>query len=59
MKPFATGGVYLNSLGSDEEDERRVSDAIGGNLARLRSVKRKYDPENFFRLNANIQPMEN
>ena len=59
MKPFATGGVYLNSLGSDEEDERRVIDATGGNLARLRSVKRKYDPENFFRLNANIQPMEN
>ena len=59
MKPFATGGVYLNSLGSDEEDERRVGEATGGNLMRLRRVKRKYDPENFFQLNANIQPMEN
>jgi hypothetical protein len=58
MKPFATGGVYLNSLGADEEDERRVGEATGGNLTRLRRVKREYDPDNFFRLNANIQPIE-
>ncbi|WP_202396129.1 FAD-binding oxidoreductase [Stappia sediminis] len=56
MKPFATGGVYLNSLGSDEEDERRVGEATGANMARLRDIKARYDPDNFFRLNANIEP---
>jgi hypothetical protein len=27
-----------------------------GNLGRLREVKKKYDPTNLFRLNANVQP---
>ena len=58
MKPFSTGGVYLNSLGGDEEDERRVGEAVGGNEARLRKIKARYDPSNFFRLNANIQPAQ-
>jgi FAD/FMN-containing dehydrogenase len=57
MKPYATGGVYLNSLGADEEDERRVSEAIGANVERLRRIKARYDPQNFFRLNANIPPL--
>jgi hypothetical protein len=28
----------------------------GANLQRLREIKRKYDPDNFFRLNNNIAP---
>ena len=54
MKPFATGGEYVNNLG--EEGEDRVKDAYGFNHEQLVAVKNKYDPSNFFRLNANIKP---
>jgi len=48
-------GVYVNFL---EVDERaRIGDAYPtGTYARLAEVKRRYDPENFFRLNQNIDP---
>jgi FAD/FMN-containing dehydrogenase len=54
MRPFATGGVYVNNLG--EEGEERIRAAYGGNYARLAAVKAKYDPNNLFRLNQNIRP---
>ncbi|ESY68687.1 dehydrogenase [Mesorhizobium sp. LNHC252B00] len=54
VRPFSTGGVYANNLG-DEGDER-VRDAYGANYARLASIKKQYDPTNFFRLNQNIRP---
>lgn len=52
--PFASGGVYVNFLTADEGD--RVSAAYGPNYDRLAQVKRKYDPENLFRVNQNIVP---
>ncbi len=54
VRPFSTGGVYANNLG-DEGDER-VRDAYGVNYARLATIKKQYDPTNFFRLNQNIRP---
>ncbi len=54
IKPFSTGGEYVNNLGDDGDD--RIGAAYGANLARLVTLKDKYDPENFFRLNANIRP---
>ena len=54
MKPFSTGGEYVNNLGDEGED--RISAAYGANHARLITLKDKYDPQNFFRLNANIRP---
>jgi FAD/FMN-containing dehydrogenase len=54
MAPFTTGGVYLNYLGSEGQD--RVRAAYGENYERLAAIKNKYDPENFFRLNQNIEP---
>ncbi|GIG60525.1 FAD-linked oxidase [Longispora fulva] len=55
MAPHATGGVYVNFLGS--EGEERVRAAYGpGKLARLAAVKARYDPTNFFRVNQNIAP---
>jgi FAD binding domain/Berberine and berberine like len=54
MKPFSTGGVYANNLG--EEGTERVRAAYGENYPRLVSIKKKYDPTNFFQLNQNIRP---
>ena len=54
MRPFSTGGVYVNNLG--EEGEDRVRAAYGDNYHRLAALKRKYDPNNIFRLNQNVRP---
>jgi FAD/FMN-containing dehydrogenase len=47
-------GVYVNWL--MEEGERRVREAYGERYQRLQVLKRRYDPENVFRLNQNIRP---
>jgi FAD/FMN-containing dehydrogenase len=48
-------GVYVNFLG--DEGAERVRQAYGPQkYHRLQTLKRKYDPENFFRLNQNISP---
>ena len=54
MRPFSTGGVYVNNLGDEGED--RVRAAYGSNYDRLVALKTRYDPTNFFRLNQNIKP---
>lgn len=52
--PFATGGGYVNFLTEDES--ARVASAYGPNYERLAEVKRKFDPDNLFRMNHNIPP---
>jgi FAD/FMN-containing dehydrogenase len=48
-------GVYVNFLGDEGAD--RVRQSYGPEkYDRLQALKRKYDPENFFRLNQNIAP---
>jgi FAD/FMN-containing dehydrogenase len=55
VRPFSTGRVYVNFLG--DEGQERVRAAYGeAKYERLRALKRKYDPTNFFRLNQNIRP---
>jgi FAD/FMN-containing dehydrogenase len=56
MKPWATGGVYLNFVGDEGED--RVVAGYGGRSSydRLAAVKAEYDPDNVFHLNHNIKP---
>ena len=56
MRPHANGRMYLNFPGAMEEGEPLVATAYGRNYARLRRIKRRYDPANLFRLNANIVP---
>ena len=53
-EPFATGGVYINFLTSDEMS--RVKSAYGPNYDRMVTAKKKYDPKNFFRMNMNVSP---
>jgi hypothetical protein len=55
MQPFSTGDLYLNFLG--DEGPERVKAAYGaGKYEQLATLKNKYDPANFFRLNQNIKP---
>jgi FAD/FMN-containing dehydrogenase len=53
IEPF-TKGVYINHLDSD--DDPRIAHAYGPNFERLKTIKKKYDPDNFFRMNNNIKP---
>jgi FAD/FMN-containing dehydrogenase len=54
LEPFASG-VYVNVLGDEgESGVRRAYPA--GKLARLATLKRRYDPDNVFHLNQNIRP---
>lgn len=55
LTPYEISGAYTNYFG-DDESTARVSDAYGGNFARLRALKDQYDPSNIFRLNQNILP---
>jgi len=48
-------GVYVNFLGLESAERLRAA-YPGGTWERLRSIKRRYDPENLFRLNQNIRP---
>jgi len=52
MQPWSAQQVYVNAL--SEDDSGRVAEAYGGNYARLREAKAKYDPANRFRRNQNI-----
>ncbi len=55
LKPWATGRVYLNYIG--DEGQARIESSFGTEkLARLRALKTKWDPQNFFRHNQNIRP---
>jgi FAD/FMN-containing dehydrogenase len=53
MRPFSTGGAYLNF--TPEAD--RVRDAYGvEKYERLVALKNRYDPNNLFHMNQNIKP---
>ena len=56
MRPFSTGGTYVNFLTEDESPER-IKAALGQGLARLAEVKSRWDPQNVFRTNRNITPV--
>ena len=54
MHPYLERSVYVNNLG--DEGQERVQAAYGENYPRLVDVKRKYDPDNVFHANQNIDP---
>jgi len=55
LQPFMAPGRYVNYL-ADDEPHDATANAYGPNYRRLQQIKAKYDPENFFRMNQNIQP---
>ena len=54
VRPFSTGGNYVNFQTADESHER-TADSYRGNYERLTEIKAKYDPDNLFRINRNIR----
>jgi len=58
VRPHAMSGQYVNFLGKDDDPALQRALGIYGpqKLDRLVSLKRRYDPENLFRINHNIPP---
>jgi hypothetical protein len=57
ISPYSTGTTYTNFTGQADETAGALAvNAYGTNMTRLSKIKAKYDPDNFFRLNANIVP---
>jgi hypothetical protein len=56
LHPESAGGAYINFMMDEGQDRIRAS--YRGNYARLTQVKRRYDPDNTFHVNQNIQPAD-
>ena len=54
LHPHSAGGAYVNFM--MEEGEERIKATYKDNYARLAQIKKKYDPQNLFRVNQNIKP---
>ena len=54
--PYSAGGAYLNFTMNEGQD--RIKASYKHNYERLTAIKKKYDPNNFFRVNQNILPNE-
>jgi len=55
IHPHSERGGYVNFMAGDDQD--RIRENYGGNYDRLTEVKRRYDPENLFHMNQNIEPV--
>ncbi|SHF57044.1 FAD/FMN-containing dehydrogenase [Fodinibius roseus] len=55
IHPYSAGAAYLNFM--MEEGEERIRATYGDNYERLQEIKARYDPDNFFRVNQNITPV--
>jgi FAD/FMN-containing dehydrogenase len=55
MHPLSAGGAYVNMMMDEGQD--RVRAAYRDNYPRLTQVKARYDPQNLFRVNQNIEPV--
>ena len=54
LHPSSAGGGYINFMMDEGQDQ--ISASYRGNYDRLARVKARYDPDNIFRINQNIQP---
>ena len=55
VHPFNMDGGYVNFM-MDDEGAGRIQASYGDNYARLAVAKARYDPNNLFRVNQNIEP---
>jgi FAD/FMN-containing dehydrogenase len=56
MRPWSVGGGYVNHLDADEGRDRLRSAYGPATWSRLVEVKRRFDPDNVFHLNQNVDP---
>jgi FAD/FMN-containing dehydrogenase len=54
LHPASAGGGYVNFLMNEGPD--RIKASYRGNYHRLAQIKHRYDPDNTFHINQNIQP---
>jgi FAD/FMN-containing dehydrogenase len=54
LHPYSSGGAYSNFMMNEGQD--RVKASYKHNYERLTKIKKKYDPNNLFRVNQNIKP---
>ena len=54
LHPYSMGGAYVNFM--MDEGQERVQATYRGNYDRLAQIKGRYDPDNVFHVNQNIQP---
>jgi len=55
LEPHIAQRRYLNDLDADDVGDA-VQAAYGPNFARLAEVKRRYEPDNLFWMNLNVEP---
>jgi hypothetical protein len=54
VHPHTLGGAYVNFM--MDEGAQRIKATYRDNYDRLANIKRKYGPDNFFRISQNIRP---
>ena len=54
LHPHSAGASYVNFMMQEGQD--RIQATYGDNYERLRKIKFKYDPDNFFHVNQNVEP---
>ncbi|MEJ2428377.1 MAG: FAD-binding oxidoreductase [Deltaproteobacteria bacterium] len=54
LHPHSAGASYVNFMMQEGQD--RIQATYGDNYERLRKIKGKYDPDNFFHVNQNVEP---
>ena len=56
LHQYSNGQVYFNFNSDMSGSDDLAHDSYGSNYQKLIDLKTKYDPDNFFRMNANIKP---
>ena len=54
-QPHLEGSAYVNHIAADDSPEK-IRASYGSNHTQLSMLKRRFDPTNLFRINANIAP---